>query len=307
MDSQIIDQLQINFSRQSLNFINLAIGMMMLGVAMDIRVEDFRRIFRTPKAPAIGLGVQFILLPVFTFGLTMVLPGSWLTPSMALGMILLASCPGGNLSNIMTHLAKGNNAVSVSMTAVSSAAAVIMTPLNLAVWGHLNPVTAPILRRVSLDPLDVLVTIFGILGAPLAAGLMVRRFLPRAADRLRRPFKIFSLIFFLLLVAGALAANLRQFIVTLGPVILAVFIQNALAFTMGYWSGRLWGLPEYDSRAISIEVGIQNSALGLVLVFNFFDGLGGMALILAWWSIWHIVTGLTVSYWFSRQPLPAGP
>ena len=119
-----------------------------------------------------------------------------------------------------------------------------------------------------------------------------------------RPFKIFSLVFFILIVLGALAANWKYFLQYVGMFIFAVIIHNAVALNLGYWSGRLAGLNERDSRATCIEVGIQNSALGLVLVFNFFDGLGGMAILVGLWGIWHIVAGLITAFIFTRRQLP---
>jgi BASS family bile acid:Na+ symporter len=303
MDAAAIDQIRLNFNPQGLLIINAAIGLMMFGVALDLKLEDFKRIIISPKAPGIGLGAQFILLPAFTFLLTLILRPR---PSIALGMILVAACPGGNLSNIITYLAKGNCALSISMTAVSTAAAIVMTPLNLAVWGSLNPDTSEILRRVSLSPMDVFTTIFIILGIPLLLGLTLSRIFPSLADRVRKPFKIFSLIFFVVIVGGALAANWNIFLKVVGLVMFVVLIHNALALNLGYWSGRLSRLEERDSRAVCIEVGIQNSALGLVLVFNFFQGLGGMAILVAWWGIWHIIAGLITAFIFTRIPLPVG-
>jgi BASS family bile acid:Na+ symporter len=301
MDMAAIDQVRLNFNPQGLLVINAAIGLMMFGVALDLKLEDFKRVVVAPKAPGIGLIAQFLLLPFFTFLLTLAIRPH---PSMALGMILVAACPGGNLSNIITYLARGNCAVSISMTAVSSAAAILMTPFNLALWGRLNPATAEILRQVSLSPQDVFVTIFVILGIPLAAGLTVSRLVPTLADKVRRPFKIFSLCFFILIVCGALAANWQYFLTYVGLVVFAVFLHNLLALNIGYWSGKICKLDERDCRAVSIEVGIQNSALGLVLVFNFFNGLGGMAILVAWWGIWHIIAGLTAAFIFTRRRLP---
>ena len=301
MDATAIDQIRLNFNPQGLMVINIAIGLMMLGVALDLKLTDFKRVLVAPKAPGIGLAAQFLMLPAFTFGLTLVIG---LHPSMALGMILVAACPGGNLSNLITYLARGNCAVSISMTAISTAAAIIMTPLNLSLWGSLNPATAPILKQVSLSPVDVFVTIFMILGIPLVAGLTLSRLFPALADKVRKPFKIFSLIFFMAIVVGALAANWQIFLKVIGLVALAVLIHNALALNIGYWSGRLFRLPVADTRAVTIEVGIQNSALGLVLVFNFFEGLGGMAIIVAWWGVWHIIAGLITAFVFTRRALP---
>jgi BASS family bile acid:Na+ symporter len=301
MEPIAIDQVRLNFNQQGLLAINAAIGLMMLGVAIDLKLEDFKRVLKAPKAPLIGLMAQFVLLPAFTFLLTLIIRPH---PSIALGMILVAACPGGNLSNLMTYLAKGNCAISISMTAISTLAAIFMTPLNLALWGSLNPDTANILKTVSLSPLDVFITVFIILGIPLAIGMVLSRVFPGLADKVRKPFKIFTLVFFILIVMGALAANLKIFVQVIGLVIFIVFLHNALALNIGYWAAKIAKLQEADARAVSIEVGIQNSALGLVLVFNFFAGLGGMAILVGWWGIWHIIAGLIAAFIFTRRPIP---
>ncbi|MCB2186363.1 MAG: bile acid:sodium symporter family protein [Deltaproteobacteria bacterium] len=300
MDAAAVDQIRLNFDPHSLLALNALIGLMMFGMALDLKLEDFKRIVVAPKGPAIGLMAQFILLPVFSFLLCLVMKPQ---PSLALGMMLVAACPGGNVSNLMTYLAGGNAALSVSMTAVSTAVAVFMTPFNLSLWGGLNPYTAPILKQVSLSPLDVFTTITLILGIPLVAGITVSRFFPGLVDKVRTPFKIFSVIVFLLFLTLALANNWSIFLHIIGLVALAVLIQNAMAFTIGYTSGRLFRLDPHDTRAVTIEVGIQNSALALVLIFDFFDGLGGMAIIAAWWGIWHIVAGLCVALYWNRHKL----
>jgi len=299
MDPAAVDAIRLNFRPQDLVAINAVIGLMMFGMSLDLKTEDFKRIVRSPRAPAIGLIAQFILLPFFSFLLTLVLDP---VPSMALGMILVGSCPGGNLSNIITYLARGNAAISVSMTAVSTAAAVLMTPFNLAIWGNLNPNTAPILRAVHLSPLDVLFTIVLILGIPLVLGLLVSRLFPGLVERVRTPFKILSVMIFFGVVALALQKNWAVFLAVIGLVVGGVFLQNALGFALGYGSARLFRLSDRDTRAVTIEVGIQNSALALILVFNFFEGLGGMAIIAAWWGIWHIIGGLTVAALWNRRP-----
>jgi BASS family bile acid:Na+ symporter len=179
-----------------------------------------------------------------------------------------------------------------------------MTPLNLTIWGSLNPHTAPILQKISLSPMDVFFTVFIILGIPLVAGMLLSKIFPNLADRVRKPFKIFTLVFFILIVLGALAANWKIFLDVIGLIMLVVLIHNALALNIGYWSARVFRLPEHDSRAVAIEVGIQKSGLGLVLVFNFFGGLGGMAILVGWWGIWHIAAGLITAFIFTRFPLP---
>jgi bile acid:Na+ symporter, BASS family len=149
-------------------------------------------------------------------------------------------------------------------------------------------------------------TIVVILGIPLVLGLITSRFYPRLADRIRKPFKAVSVVIFCLFVAVALGANWQNFLRAIGLVAFGVFVHNALALTLGYSAARLFGLPERDRRAVSIEVGIQNSALALVLIFQFFGGLGGMAIIAGWWGIWHIIAGLAVAFFWSRRPLAAG-
>ncbi len=296
-----IDQVQLNFNESSLLLLNILIGLIMFGVALDIRGDDFRRVVRDPRGPIIGLVAQFLLLPAFTYLLIVIIDP---VASMALGMILVAACPGGNFSNFLAHNAKANAALSVSMTAISTALAIVMTPFNLAFWGRRSEGTAAILRDVSLDPVDLFITILVILGIPLAIGMFVAARYPDLARRLRRPMRAFSLGAFGLFVIGALAANLQQFLDHVGAVALIVALHNAVALAIGYWSARVMRSPRYDARAISIEVGIQNSALALVLVFGFFDGLGGMAIIAAWWGVWHLISGLTVSTWWSRRAVP---
>jgi len=304
MDAALVDQVRLNFSPGTLKALNGVIGLMMFGMAIDMKAEDFLRVLRSPKGPVIGLIAQFLLLPAFTFLLTLVLP---VMPSIALGMMLVAACPGGNLSNLLTYLARGNAALSVSMTAVSSVAAIIMTPLNVSLWGSLNPKTQAILHQVSLSPLDVLGTIILILGLPMVAGITVSRMFPGLADKVRRPVKIFSMLFFLVVVAFALKANWDYFVTYVGVIFFVVLVHNALALSVGYGASTVFGLPKRDRRAVCIEVGIQNSALALVLIFDFFDGLGGMAIIAGLWGIWHIVSGLLLATAFNGFKLGGVP
>lgn len=295
-----IDQLHLNFSPGSLVSLNVILGLLMFGVALDIRVEDFRRILRDPRGPLIGLGAQFLLLPAATFLITLLIEPP---PSVALGMMLVAACPGGNISNFLTYLARGNTALSVAMTATSTAVAVVMTPFNIAFWGGLNPHTATLLRAIQLDPLEVFALVLVILGVPLLLGMAVGARFPRLVERVRRPVGALGVLVFLAFVVLAIRANLEHFHFFLVPTFLMVVLHNATALSLGYAAARLARLPAYDARAISIEVGIQNSGLGLALIFDFFGGLGGMAIVAAFWGIWHMVSGLTLSWLWSSRPL----
>jgi BASS family bile acid:Na+ symporter len=293
-----IDAVRLNFNPQSLALLNIILGLVMFGVALDLKLSDFRGVLSLPRATLIGMLGQFVLLPAFTFALVLAIRPA---PSIALGMILVAACPGGNVSNFLTHYARGNTPLSVTMTALSTLAAIVMTPFNLSFWGGLHPGASQIMREVSLDPLEMVVAVLLLLGVPMALGLLVSHRLPRVAGRMRKPMRWFSLGVFGLFVVGALAANWRYFLDYVGFVVFAVFLHNGVALLTGYWAARLAGLPERDRRAVSIEVGIQNSGLGLILIFNFFDGLGGMAIVTAWWGVWHLISGLTVATIWSRR------
>jgi BASS family bile acid:Na+ symporter len=294
-----IDLIRLNFNPGTLFLLNCVLGFVMFGVSLELKAEDFKAALRTPRALVIGLLAHHVVFPAFTFALVLLIQPR---PSIALGMILVSSCPAGNISNFLTHFAKGNTALSVSISTLSTLTAIFMTPLNIAFWGAQYAPAQPILRQVAVNPLEMFLHVFLLLGLPLAAGLAVSRRWPGFTQRARQPMKIFSLVFFLLFVLAALGANWKYFVIYVGMVVGVVFVHNASALATGYalaWAARL---PETDRRAVSIECGIQNSGLGLILIFNFFDGLGGMAVVAAWWGIWHIVAGLSVASWWSRRP-----
>ena len=293
-----IDAIQLNFDPGSLLALNIILGIVMFGVAIDMRLSDFRTIISLPRSMLVGMTGQFLLLPAVTYLLVRLMAPH---PSIALGMMLVAACPGGNISNFITHFAKGNTALSVAMSATSTMAAVVMTPINFAFWASQYEPTAAILKEVALSPLDLMGTVFLLLGLPMTVGLLISHHFPQWAERAKKPLRYFSMAFFGIFITGALLANLDNFMNYIGLVLLAVFLHNALAISIGYTGARLLKLPEADRRAVAIETGIQNSGLGLLLIFDFFSGLGGMALIAAWWGIWHIISGMTLAIFWSRR------
>lgn len=291
----------IEFDASSLLVLNVLIAAMMFGVSMTLRVEDFRRIAQRPVAPVAGLLAQFLLLPAATA------LAAWLLqvgPELAMGMILVASCPGGSFSNILTWLGRGNVAVSVSMTAVSSLAAAVLMPLNFALYGWLNPITRDYLTEISVDTVDLLVLVGLVLGVPLLLGMAAGARLPRAAARTERPLRVVSTLVFLGFVAVAFANNVGLFVEEFHTFFWLVLGHNAGALLLGAGVARLLRLPVSDRRAVTLEVGIQNSGLGLVVAFNFFPDAGGALLITAFWGVWHLVAGLALAQVFARRPLP---
>jgi len=295
-----IDQVQLSFNPQTLTLLNTVLGLVMFGVALELKVDDFKAALKTPKALALGLFGHHILFPAMTYVLV------WLLnplPSIALGMILVSSCPAGHISNFLVHYSKGNTALSVSVSALSTAVALVMTPLNFAFWGNLSPVTSGLMKQVAMSPWEMLEVIVLLLGVPLVLGMWVARRYPAFAQRIQKPMKILSLLVLVGFIVGALAANFKHLLAYIQFVLLVVFIHNLLALVTGYSLATAVGLPERDRRAITFEMGIQNSGLGLILIFNFFNGLGGMAIVTAWWGIWHIVAGMTLAtFWKNRAP-----
>jgi BASS family bile acid:Na+ symporter len=298
-----LDAVRLNFSPESLVALNFVLAFVMFGVALDMKPEDFKGVTAAPRAVLIGMLSQFLLLPAAAWALTMVLRPQ---PSIALGLILVACCPGGNISNFLTNFARGNTALSVTMTAFSTVAALFFTPFNTALWGSLNPATDAILREIAIDPVEMFVAVAILLVLPALLGMGVARRFPAFAVRARGPFRFLSLAVFVLFVALALAANWDYFLRYTQRVVIAVFLLNALGLAIGYLVAGAARLPEADRRAVSIETGIQNSGLGLILIFNFFGGLGGMAITAAWWGIWHILSGLALASWWRRRPPGSG-
>lgn len=292
----------LQFDAASLILLNIIMACMMFGVSLSLRLEDFRRIALAPIAPLAGMLAQFVLLPAATCLFTWALN---IDPELALGMILVSACPGGSFSNVMTWLARGNVAVSISMTAVSSLAATVLTPLNFALYGWLNPHTRDYLTQISLEPASMLTLVLLVLALPMVLGMVTGRRLPGFVARSEKPLRVMSLLVFISFVAIAFSKNFELFIERFHSFFWLVVCHNLLALLLGYGMARLCRLPHSDRRAVTLEVGIQNSGLGLVILFTFFPDAGGMLLITAFWGVWHLVSGLTLSQFWARRPLPA--
>lgn len=302
-DLLLLDSIRLNFSQASLHLMNITIGFIMFGVALDIKWGQFKDVLRNPRKVIVGLMAQFLILPAVTF-LAVWLLGGFITPSVAFGMLLVASCPGGNVSNFISSVAKANVALSVSLTAAGTVLALIFTPLNFAFWGKLYSTTSPLLRPIVIDPLDMFRTVVILLGIPVIAGILFSQKLPRLTDKIKKPIKTLSIIIFAAFVIMAFRNNYGYFVQYINWILIIVLIHNSMALMSGYLTASVFGLNRIDRRTISIETGIQNSGLGLVLLFNpkIFPpelNMGGMAFIAAWWGIWHILAGLGIATFWS--------
>lgn len=270
----------------------------MFGVAIELKVGDFKLLLKYPKAIFTGLISQFLFLPAATFLFICIIEPS---AGIALGMMLVAACPGGNVSNFFSILSKGNVALSVSITAIASSLAVILTPLNFTFWASQYAPTNKLLQEVSLDVYGIVLTIIFVLLIPLIIGMTVNHRHPDFTQRYSKYIRKTSILIFSAFVVIGLATNFDYFINYIHIIVLIVFFHNAIAFLIGYSIGSITGLEEKDKRSIAIETGIQNSGLALVLIFDFFDGLGSMAIIAAWWGIWHLIAGFGISYFWSKK------
>jgi BASS family bile acid:Na+ symporter len=297
-----IDSIKINFSQDQLFLLNLILAFLMFGIALDIRLEDFKKIFQRPKSPIVGLTSEYILLPLLTLLLIWIFQPA---ASLALGMVLIAVCPGGSTSNFMVHLSGANSALSIMLTSLTTLAAIVVTPFAFTFWSSFVPGTESLQTAISVDPYQMVKTIVQLILVPVLIGMFIHHRFPYITARyLQRPIRIISIVLFLGFVVVAVMKNLSNMYEYLYLVFFIVLVHNGLSLLMGYFFSKSMRVPEQDARAISIETGIQNSGLGLILVFNFFDGIGGMAMILAWWGVWHLISGFGLALIWSRYKKP---
>ncbi|WP_085306841.1 bile acid:sodium symporter family protein [Planktotalea arctica] len=297
----MIDDVALTFSASSLLALNAILAIVMFSIAIDLLPRDFKALARAPKPLIVGLISQFLFLPALTFCLVFLAAP---TPSVALGLILVAACPGGNISNFITHRAGGNSALSVSMTALATVGAIFLTPLNIAFWGSLYAPTCAILQATQIDPVSVAITVGFMLILPLALGIWLNHTKPALTARIRKPLQWLSMTIFVAFILVAIGANWASFLSLAGVIIALVIAHNAIALGTGFTLATLAGVTSYDRRAITIETGIQNSGLGLVLIFGFFGGLGGMAVVAAFWGIWHAISGIALAKYWARTKAP---
>lgn len=281
----------------------LVLALMMFAVALHLRVADFALVVRAPRAVAAGLIPQFVLLPVTTWAVTMVLD---LPANIELAMMLVAACPGGNVSNVVTHFARGNAALSVTLTAMASAAAVVMLPLNFSWMAATNPNTAALLVELAVDQKLLWLNLVAMLGIPMVLGLWLGARRPYIAERLQKPLARLALAMLLVFIVAGLIDQRQLLTLALLPTLALVIAHNAMGLAVGWLSARAFGVGWRERRTITIEVGMQNSALALAVIASQFNNNLGMVIIASLWGIWHIVSGLLLAaVW--RRHIPSTP
>jgi len=289
---------QIEFDPNALWLLNLALGFIMFGIALEIKPAHFKLLWESPKPVFAGLFSQFVALQLVTLILVWLIEPA---TDIALGMFLVAACPGGNVSNFMSHFAGGNSALSISLTAVSSVAAVIMTPLVFNTMVYLYLETTSATTNFSISFLDMFEVVILILGIPLLLGMTFAHFLPLWSKRLAAIFKWTSVVFFVFLVVLMIVQNQSAFQASIASLFSVVVVHNLAALVTGFSVALLFGLGLAERRTLSIETGIQNSGLGLLLIFSFFDQNKGMAVVAALWGIWHLISGMSLALFWSKR------
>ena len=294
-----MESLNISFDTESLWVMNLALALVMYGVALEIETKDFKELLRAPIPILTGLFSQFVALPFVTYLLVTLLQPS---AAVAMGLFLVAACPGGNVSNFISHLAKANTALSVSLTAFATLLSIVFTPLNFSWYASLYPPSNEILQQIAIDGWQLTKVVLLLLALPLALGLLTRRYMAGPAILLSKVLKPLSLVIFLGLVVAALSANWRVFAAVAPSYASLVIGHNLLALFTGFSTALLFRMSSVNRKSITIETGIQNSGLGLLLIFTFFDGLTEMAIIAALWGIWHLISGLILGILWGHFP-----
>jgi BASS family bile acid:Na+ symporter len=278
--------------------LSLVLATMVFSVALELKVSDFTRVAQTPRAVLCGLIPQFVLLPVATWLVTLALD---LPPNIEAAMLLVAACPGGSLSNVVTHQGRGNTALSVSISAVASVLALFFTPFNFTWMMATNPVTAGWMRTLAIDPSDILFSLLALLALPMTLGLALGHFRPALTEKIRKPLGNFSLLALLAFIAIGLVRQRELLNLQILPQLVIVVLHNALGLVLGWLCALAFRVDERDMRAIVIEGGMQNSGLALGIIAVQFNADLGMVIIASLWGIWHIVSGMSLAVLWRRK------
>lgn len=278
--------------------LSLVLALLVFSVALELRVEDFRRVARMPHSVVCGLIPQFVLLPVGTWLATLVLD---LPPNIEAAMILVATCPGGSLSNVITHRGGGNTALSVSISAVASLLALVLTPFHFSWMISTNPATASWLRTLELDPSDIWLSLVFMLAVPMALGLLFGHRLPGLTAKLQKPLANFSLVALGAFIVLGVMHERHLLTVEILPRFGLVVLHNAFGLAFGWIASMAMRVPERDRRAVMIEGGMQNSGLALGIIAVQFHADPGMVVIASLWGIWHIVSGMGLVVLWRRK------
>ena len=295
MNISNIDEIRFELSSSSEIALSVSLAVMMFAVALSLKMEHFRFFKENPKVYFTGVISQIIFLPALTVILC------YLTnphPSVALGMILISCCPGGNVSNLLSMFGRANTALSISLTATSSLAAAFITPLSIIFWCGLYSPTQNLLSEITFDKLNFLFNTFLILALPLLIGVSLLYLFPKFAKKIYNSVSLISAICLLLIIVFAFIEYFEVFLQIGISIIVLIIVHNTLAFLLGYISGLTINASKASARSLTFEIGIQNSGLGIVILLTQLDGIGGASIVAGLWGIWHIIAGLILVGFF---------
>lgn len=274
----------------------ISLAIIMLGMGMTLIAADFTRIIKYPKAILIGLTNQFIFLPIIGFSLAIIFN---LSPEMAVGLLILATCPGNPTSNLITQVCKGNIALSVTLTAIASIISVFTIPFILSYaliyFGSDTEV------EIKLPILDTIVQIMGITVIPIFIGMLIRRFNTSFAKRMEKPMRMASTLIFILVFTAVLVANFKIINQALKEVGLVALLLNIITLGLGYLTGRLFNLNLKSAISIAVETGIQNGALAFVIATSILNNIE-MGIPTAAYAIWMYITGGILMWQLGKRP-----
>ena len=288
MDAAALDQILIPVNPFGQAVLAVALIIIMFAVALGLKLEHFAFMRKSPRFFVGGLLFQLVGLPVATLALILLLSPP---ASIALGMIVVAACPGGNVSNMMTWAARGDVAYSVSLTAGSSVIAALWTPTAILFWSGIYAPTASLLDTIAFNRLGFVAQTTLMLVLPLTAGMAISHYRPALAKQIRKPAATSggSLLAFCVIVGTA--QNYSLLAPALSLIAVPIVLHNALAFALGTIAGVVLQAPNAKRRTLTFEIGIQNTGLALVLLIAQLQGLSGAVAIAALWGIWHFFSG----------------
>ena len=269
--------------------INPLLGIIMFGMGLTLKAEDFRVVFSRPRDVLVGCLAQFTVMPILAFLLTRIFR---LDPALAIGVILVGCCPGGTASNVITYLAKGDLALSVGMTAVSTLLAPVLTPLLVLLLAG---------ETVDVDVIGMLLSILWVVILPIVLGLLVKRFWPRTTEKAAGYLPALSSLAICVIVLIVIAANAHKLLDGGWVILLVVVLHNVCGLAAGYLIGSMLHLSPSKRRAISIEVGMQNSGLASSLATLHFAAYPLATIPGALFSVWHNISGAVVARIYSRK------
>ena len=295
-----IDQAQFNFNPPISMAIALMVGFLVFAVSLDLAWNNLRTVLRRPRAPLVGLFAQLLLLPAVAFIIGLVMCD---TPSIALGLILVACCPAGALSNYLSGVAGGSIATSVAMTAISTSLSVVVTPISFLFWAGLNPLTNAVLTSITIDPVRIAVVFLVMLIIPVTAGMSLRAIRPGIADAIRIGVRRLAGAVFAVVVTVLLLGNIGVVAGFASTTLLPVLVAFSAAVALGWSLARVSGLEASDRRAVTIEVAFQNVALAVGLAVSFFPSMAGVAITSILWGVVHLTIGSGIAALWSWIPL----